>query len=183
MNARVLCPALLLLALGCNQKPSEGAAQRAPADPASAPATPQLRAPETLPTTAAEPAAPASSSATRQFGAPAKLEGAPLPVAQILAAPDPYLNQTVKCEGKVARVCQAAGCWLELQSPSGGDGLRVPMANHAFFIPQDAIGQLATIEGQLKRHDLPEAQKQHYQGEGMKATGPLSLEATSVALH
>lgn len=141
-------------------------------------------------TTTAAPAMPTSSPesvaqsvAPRTFGAPAKLQGEPVPVAAVLAQPEPYLGKVVKCEGKVARVCQAAGCWLELQAEGGGDGLRVPMANHAFFIPQDAVGQTAVIEGELKRRELPDAQKQHYKGEGMQAMGPLSLDATSVALR
>src|SRR5262245_48614011 len=76
--------------------------------------------------------------AERHFGRPAELPGDPIPVAALLAAPEPYLGQRIKCEGKVARVCQNAGCWLELQAEQGG-GLRVPMAGHAFFIPQDAV--------------------------------------------
>jgi len=88
----------------------------------------------------------------------------------------------VKCEGTVARVCQNAGCWLELQAEAGKQGLRVPMAGHAFFIPKDAVGQHAVIEGVLRRQELPEGQRAHYQGEGMQAVGPLSLEATSVLL-
>jgi hypothetical protein len=106
-----------------------------------------------------------------------------VPVERVMAEPEPYLGKAVKCAGTVARVCQAAGCWLELQPSGGGEGLRVPMANHAFFIPKDAVGQVATVEGELKRHPLPEAQREHYAGEGMQAMGPLSLEATSVVLR
>lgn len=119
----------------------------------------------------------------RTFGAASKIEGPAVPVADVLAQPEPLLGKTIKCEGKVARVCQAAGCWLELQADGKGEGLRVPMAHHAFFMPQDAVGHVAIVEGELKRRDLNDAQKAHYQGEGMKAVGPLSLEATSVGLR
>jgi len=173
--------AVALLASGCNAKPAPSAsgAQLAspPADPAAAPLAP----------TPVEPvaAAPVQSAAPaeRQFGTTPKLPGDPVPVATLLATPEPHVGKTVKCEGKVARVCQAAGCWLELQPESGGEGLRVPMAAHAFFIPQDAVGHVAVVEGELKRRELPDAQKAHYAGEGMKAMGPLSLDATSVVLR
>jgi hypothetical protein len=149
----------------------------APVEPAASAAT-QSAAPADLRSRAEEPPA-----ATRQFGTTPKLPGAPVPVATLLATPDAHVGKTVKCEGKVARVCQAAGCWLELQPESGGEGLRVPMAAHAFFIPQDAVGHVAVVEGELKRRELPDAQKAHYAGEGMKAMGPLALEATSVVLR
>jgi hypothetical protein len=119
----------------------------------------------------------------RRFGAALQVVGEPLLVEAVLAAPEPYLGKVVKCEGKVARVCQAAGCWLELQAEAGGEGLRVPMAAHAFFIPQDAVGHVAVVEGELKRRELVETQRKHYEGEGMKAVGPLSLDATGVVLR
>ncbi|MET0343410.1 MAG: DUF4920 domain-containing protein [Polyangiales bacterium] len=127
-------------------------------------------------------AAPAESHAPQQLGAAPSLPGDPLAVRTLLEAPEPHLGKQVKCTGTVARVCQNAGCWLELQAAEGGPGLRVPMANHAFFIPKDAVGKRAVIEGALRRHELPEGQRAHYQSEGMKAVGPLSLEATSVVL-
>jgi hypothetical protein len=125
------------------------------------------------------PAAPAE----RRFGAAPTVAGEPVPVATLIADPSLYLGKTVKCEGKVARVCQNKGCWLELQAAEGGAGLRVPMAGHAFFIPQDAVGMRAVVEGELRRSELPAAQRAHYQSEGMQAMGPLALDATSVVLR
>lgn len=136
--------------------------------------SPQAPTPEPVPAT---PSAPA-----RTFGAPLKNATPALPVDQVMASPDLLLGKAIACKGTVARVCQAMGCWLELQADGAQEGLRVPMANHAFFMPQDAVGHAAVVEGTLKRAELPAAQVEHYQGEGMKAVGPLSLEATSVAL-
>lgn len=144
---------------------------------ACSPSDPATQAP-----TRAEPRPAVASQPVRTFGAPLKSTMPPLPVEQVLAEPDLLLGKSIACRGTVARVCQAAGCWLELQAEGEQEGLRVPMANHAFFIPQDAVGHAAVIEGELKRRELPEAQRAHYAGEGMKAMGPLSLEATSVAL-
>jgi hypothetical protein len=128
------------------------------------------------------PRANVPSAPARTFGAPLTNREPVYPVDALLADPEPFVGKSIACRGTVARVCQAAGCWLELQAEGATEGLRVPMAAHAFFIPQDAVGHAAVIEGELKRHELPEAQRAHYAGEGMKAMGPLSLEATSVAL-
>jgi hypothetical protein len=100
-----------------------------------------------------------------------------------MADPEPYLRRTVKCRGTIARVCQAAGCWLELRAAAGGDGLRVPMANHAFFVPQDIVGKVAVVEGRLGARQLLEAERAHLTGEGLQATGPLFLEATGVVVR
>jgi hypothetical protein len=59
----------------------------------------------------------------------------------------------------------------------------VPVANHAFFIPKDAVGKQAVVEGALHRQELPAGQREHYQSEGMLAVGPLSLDAVSVVLR
>ena len=147
---------------------------------------PSSAAPTSAKAVSSAPAAAAQEGAgraARHFGAEEQLAGEAVPVEQVLAAADAHVGSKVKCSGVVGRVCQAAGCWLELQPTAGGEGLRVPMANHAFFIPQDAVGQLAVVEGELKRHPLPPEQRDHYASEGMKAMGPLSLEATSVTLR
>lgn len=128
--------------------------------------------------------APAPAAAERSFGAPLKLEGDPLDVAQLLASPEPHLGKVVKCEGVVARVCERAGCWLELRAREGnGEGIRVPMAGHAFFIPQEAVGRAAVVEGQLTSRPLSDAERAHLESEGLKANGPISLVATSVVLR
>jgi hypothetical protein len=154
-------------------------AQPAPAAPPTAeqPAPAAKQAPARI-------QAPASVTAERSFGAPFKLESAPLDVAQLLASPEPHLGKVVKCEGVVARVCERAGCWLELRAREGnGEGIRVPMAGHAFFIPQDAVGRAAVIEGQLTSRPLSDGERAHLESEGLKANGPISLVATSVVLR
>jgi hypothetical protein len=180
--AALLCCGLLAGACETSTPAGPKPAASAKPAPAAALASPTPAAALAV-ATPAPAAAAASAPSERHFGQPPALAGAPIPVEQLLAAPEPHLGQRVKCQGKVARVCQAAGCWLELQAASGGPGLRVPMADHAFFIPQDALGQQAVVEGNLLRQELPAAQREHYEGEGMKATGPLSLEATGVVLR
>jgi hypothetical protein len=152
------------------------ACQPAPLSPSegSAPAAPRASEPP------ASPQAPSPEG--RLFGAPLELSEA-VDVSVILAGPEPYLGKRVQCSGVVGRVCERAGCWLELR-PEGsqGPGLRVPMAGHRFFIPQDAVGRPARVEGQLVARALGAAERAHLEGEGLKAIGPLSLAATGVLL-
>jgi hypothetical protein len=98
---------------------------------------------------AAESAPAAPAAVERRFGAAPSLPGEAVDVAHVLAAPQEYLNRTIKCAGTVARVCEAAGCWLELRAPAQAQGLRVPMAGHAFFVPRDFVGKQAVVEGLL----------------------------------
>lgn len=151
---------LLLVSAGCASDP----AQRPRADAAQA-----------LPQATAE----------RSFGAPVKQPGQALDVTQVLLDPGPYLNQTVTCVGTVARVCENAGCWLELRPSANKDaaGLRVPLAGHSFFVPQDIVGRVAVVEGKLAQRALAQAELDHLQGEGLKAVGPLYLAATGVVVR
>jgi hypothetical protein len=106
------------------------------------------------------------------FGAGLKLEGPPVDVATVLSDPKPHLGKVVQCEGTIARVCERMGCWLELKGPTAEQGLRVPMAAHAFFIPQEVVGRRAVDEARA-----------HLESEGLKSVGPLSLSATSVVVR
>lgn len=119
----------------------------------------------------------------RVFGAPLQGKGEPVTVATLLDDPKPYLGKVVKAKGTVSRVCEKAGCWLELATVQGGLGLRVPMANHAFFIPEDAVGRPAIVEGQLSAQALSSARKEHLAAEGAQALEALSLAATTVVVQ
>jgi Domain of unknown function (DUF4920) len=129
-----------------------------------------------------QPARVEAHGPARTFGDAPKLAGAPLDVEQVLAAPGTYLQQTIKCQGKVSRVCEAAGCWLELRADAAGPGLRVPMAGHSFFVPQDIVGKQAVVEGKLSSRVLSDSELAHLRGEGLSAIGPLFLAATSVVV-
>lgn len=127
----------------------------------------------------------AKPAAERTFGSATESAGDPVDVAHIMANPKPYLNTQVKCAGTVARVCQAAGCWLELRASDSpqADGLRVPMAGHSFFVPQDIVGRPAVVEGTLAARELNPTELGHLQGEGLQAIGPLYLAATRVVVR
>jgi len=102
----------------------------------------------------------------------------------ILGAPADYDGQTVKTVGEISAVCQRMGCWMELRADAEGPGIRVPMANHSFFLPRDLAGARATIEGTVHVAALDESTREHLESEGAEAAdSELSIEATSVLVH
>ena len=120
---------------------------------------------------------------SRLFGAEPS-EGEQTELASILAAPGTFDGQTVKTVGEISSVCQQMGCWMELRADAESPGIRVPMANHSFFLPRDVVGARATIEGVVHVEALDEATQEHLESEGAQAAGAeLSIEASSVLVH
>jgi hypothetical protein len=118
----------------------------------------------------------------RQFGA-ALTDRAETRLADIAAAPASFDGQTVRTEGRIERVCQRMGCWMEL-SAEGASPVRVPMAGHSFFLPRDVAGHDATIEGRVLVTQLSPEVRAHLASEGAVATADeLSIEATSVVVR
>jgi len=119
----------------------------------------------------------------RLFGAEPAGERAPTELAQIVADPATFDGQIVRTSGTIERVCQRMGCWMELR---GADtpAVRVPMAGHAFFLPRDAAGRSATIEGRVTVQALSPEAREHLASEGALATASsLSIDATSVIVR
>lgn len=144
--------------------------------PAAAPAAPAMPEP-------ARSAAPAEPANARAFGAQWDDTVPEVSLAELLEQPAAHKGRRIRTSGTVARVCQAMGCWMELKETAGERTLRVPMAGHAFFLPKDAAGEHAVVQGEVVVQELsPEAQA-HYRGEGMVATDQaISLHAQAVRL-
>ena len=64
------------------------------------------------------------------------------------------------------KACQKKGCWMELASSDKGAGVRVTFKNYGFFVPLDAAGSAARVEGVVKVSELTEDMARHYEAEG-----------------
>lgn len=105
-------------------------------------------------------------------------------LADIMAEPDRFEGQVVKTEGEITQVCQSRGCWMEIRPDAETAGIRVPMANHGFFLPRDISGRRATLEGTVVIAQLSEEDRAHLEAEGAQATDQdVSIEATGVVVH
>lgn len=55
----------------------------------------------------------------------------------------------IKLSGEVEAVCQKKGCWMDLKNP-GDSSLHVTFLDYGFFVPKDAAGKTAIIDGVAK---------------------------------
>lgn len=136
----ILPPLLLALAIpACSAEPAPTAA---PAPEAAAARPPEV-----------DKAAPKQASAAtikpldkKQFGAPIT-EAKTTALPDIIKEPAKYGGQTVRTEGIVSAVCKSMGCWMEIADESGT--AHIKMAGHSFFVPREASGHRAVIQGKM----------------------------------
>jgi len=83
--------------------------------------------------------------------------GAAIPVTEAIAHSDKYLVGTHKIGGRIAKVCQNAGCWMVLGE--GEKSARVMFTDNV-VIPVDATGE-AEVYGTLSVKVLDEATAKH----------------------
>jgi hypothetical protein len=110
-----------------------------------------------------------ASSGFVPYGAPlVPLAGSERELAALVANPDKFANTAVTVSGVVRQVCQRRGCWLELAANTSPDavGCRVVSEHHAFFVPRDATGSRARVQGKLEVSTIPAAQVAHMEAEG-----------------
>jgi hypothetical protein len=67
----------------------------------------------------------------------------------------------VKLVGDVQAVCQKRGCWMDIKLPNE-EAMKVRFKDYAFFVPKDADGKKAIMEGWAKRETISVADQQHY---------------------
>src|SRR5262245_58329139 len=133
--------------------------------PAQTPA-PQAQNPAT-------PAAPQDATAPAAAKKPVKLdeklfdhfgdgivEGPAVDVAEALKNPDQYTGKTVRLTAPITGVCQTKGCWMQLGTPS--QFVFVRFKDYAFFVPKDASGRVAIVEGTMTMKQETVEQTKHY---------------------
>jgi hypothetical protein len=102
------------------------------------------------------------AQAPRVYGAPLTLEEA-IPLSQVLAAPERYAEEPVLLQGRLTDLCQRKGCWTVLQD--GDAVVRVRFRDYGFFLPKDALGSVALVEGVASVRELSEREARHLEAE------------------
>jgi len=140
-----------------------------------APAASVTPPPAQPPAAASQPVKTGTSAATgNEWGEGVVKRGEPLSatppteLASVLKTPADFAGKTVKTEGVVAKACSKKGCWMELQTAAGEGGMRVSFKDYAFFVPLDAAGSKAVIEGTVEVKTLSKEDAAHLEGEGAK---------------
>ena len=69
------------------------------------------------------------------------------PLPALIRDPQSFGAKTVRTEGVVTAVCQTMGCWMEIADETGT--AHVKMGGHKFFVPKEASGHRAIVQGKL----------------------------------
>ncbi len=79
-------------------------------------------------------------------------------ISEILAAPDDYIDKTVRVEGTIVGVCEHKGCWIELSGDKPYEKIRIKVNDGDMVFPLTAKGQHAVVEGSLQKTELSKEQ-------------------------
>lgn len=89
------------------------------------------------------------------YGEPITL-GILTPVDAILDRPDDFVGELVLIEGVVTEVCDAMGCWMKIAGEREGEALQVKVDDGVIVFPEEAIGQVARVEGVVEKIERTE---------------------------
>lgn len=67
----------------------------------------------------------------------------------------------VKLSANIAEVCSKKGCWMKLDMENGKT-MRVTFKDYGFFVPKDAAGKTAILQGVAKIDTVDVATLRHY---------------------
>ncbi len=101
------------------------------------------------------------------------------PLAEVLGA-ETLATDAVQVSGTVDKVCQKAGCWMELKD--GEKTARILMKDHSFVVPMDKEGTKATVEGTLASRTFNEKQVKHLEKDAGGDPEKVSGERTEFVL-
>ncbi len=73
--------------------------------------------------------------------------------------------ETIKLKGDISAACQVKGCWMTL-SREGSKDIRVTFKDYGFFVPTDAAGSTAIVEGEAKLDTISVDVLRHYAVDG-----------------
>lgn len=136
--------------------------------PAEGSGTAPAKPPAALPQAEGPAAATLDAGSYDQFGAGVR-EGATVSVADVLKDPKAYDGKELRVSGTVREVCQTKGCWMRV----GGEGKEaqvfVKFKDYGFFVPKDAAGREAVLEGVVTIREVPVEEVKHYLEDAGKA--------------
>lgn len=119
-----------------------------------------------LPVLLLGPALPAGSTGSpsegRVFGSGVTL-ATTTPLRDVLAAPERFADRPILVRGRLTDLCTKKGCWTVL---ADGDAfVRVRFRAYGFFLPPDALGANAWVEGVAEVRTLSEREARHLASE------------------
>ena len=105
---------------------------------------------------------------TGSYGAEITADNA-VPVASLSQSMVGKDSMDIKVQGEIEEVCQKKGCWMTMQL-ANGDKMRIVFKDYEFFVPKDASGKQAVLQGTAKRKTTSVEDLKHYaEDEGKSA--------------
>jgi hypothetical protein len=77
-------------------------------------------------------------------------------------------GQTLKVKGTIREVCQTRGCWMTLDAGMG-QSMRITFKDYAYFVPKNAGGHEAVVEGTVNLEELTVESLRHFAEESGKS--------------
>ena len=97
------------------------------------------------------------------FGAGVTVGDAPMTLRAALAKAADLDGKTIRVRAPITGVCQVKGCWMNLGKPDAGGNppLFVKFKDYGFFMPKDASGRVAIVEGTMSFKQETVAETKH----------------------
>lgn len=130
------------------------------------------------------------AQSTQHFGEPINEENVLSP-AELVNTVARQGTTEAKVTGEITKVCAVKGCWMTMDVD--GQEMIVRFKDYGFFVPKDAAGKTAVIQGQAKIDTVDVATLRHYAEDAGKSKAAieaimepevqLSFEAEGVLLR
>lgn len=78
-------------------------------------------------------------------------------IDKIAKDPKKFVGQTVRIDGTVKKVCQGAGCWVEVASSKGATFLAKSL-DESVLLPKDCAGRQIMVQGVVTMMPAKEAE-------------------------
>lgn len=103
----------------------------------------------------------------------------PMTVTELIAGATTLSGKSVKVTGKVESVCAKKGCWFVIAGDKLEDRVRITFRDYKFFMPKNAAGMSATIEGELKVSEVDVETAQHLEDERVMGSNEPAKKITA----
>lgn len=110
----------------------------------------------------AHPILAAETPAPEEFGAPI-VGSTATSLPALLREPEKFTKTPVVLRGRLTDLCQKKGCWTVLSAD--GEAIRVRFQDYGFFLPPEALGREAVVEGVAQVRTLSEREARHLEAE------------------
>ena len=109
----------------------------------------------------------AQDGTTEYYGAKISEKGA-VSTTQFLEKMEGKESMEVKLEAKIETCCKKKGCWMDLDM-GNGTTMKVRFKDYEFFVPKDADGRMAIVEGVAKVETIDVETLRHYASDAGKS--------------